>query len=69
MGKIKKFFEIIWKPRTVLVDAKCFEDLVLVVKATRDYRQEALKEQIWYIGMGCEFAERVDEALKPFERS
>jgi len=38
-----------------------------VIEAANTYRNRAMQAGIWYIGMGCEFAEDVDDALKALE--
>ena len=42
--------------------------LKAVVDAVKAMKSEMMKEQIWYCGIGCEFAEGVDEALADLER-
>ena len=41
--------------------------LIKVVEAIQAMKAEQMKEQIWYCGIGCEFAEAVDEALADLE--
>jgi hypothetical protein len=38
--------------------------LDVLTKAIVAYRQEAKMEGIWYTGIGCEYAEAVDDAIK-----
>jgi regulator of replication initiation timing len=39
-----------------------------VVDAIKAMKAEQMKEQIWYLGIGCEFAEAVDESLEELEQ-
>lgn len=50
------------------IQLKEYRALLDLWEAIEAMKQESLKEEIWYIGMSCHFAEDVDKALEKLEK-
>lgn len=66
---VRARFEHSWnKSNRLPISVKEYRALLDLWEAVEAMKEESLKEEIWYIGISCHFAEDVDKALEKLQK-